>query len=102
MMAAILLRVPTLAYEPNAAPGAGEPAGGQTCWAAAVNFAETAKYFRNAVVTGVPVREEIFAVPDRTLGAEPRLLITAGSNGAKIFNETMPGIAERLLERVPG
>src|SRR5271156_1379149 len=102
MMAAILMRVPTVAYEPNAAPGLANRLVGKYVRAAAVNFPETAGYFRNAVVTGVPVREAIFAVSDKILGAEPRLLITAGSNGAKIFNETMPGIAARLLERGPG
>jgi UDP-N-acetylglucosamine--N-acetylmuramyl-(pentapeptide) pyrophosphoryl-undecaprenol N-acetylglucosamine transferase len=102
MMAAILLRVPALAYEPNAVPGLANRLVGRYVGAAAVSFAETAKYFRNAVVTGVPVREEIFAVPDRAPGVGSRLLITAGSNGAKIFNETLPGIAARLLERVPG
>jgi UDP-N-acetylglucosamine--N-acetylmuramyl-(pentapeptide) pyrophosphoryl-undecaprenol N-acetylglucosamine transferase len=102
MIAAILLRVPTLAYEPNAVPGLANRLVGKYVGAAAVNFAETTKYFRNAAVTGVPVREEIFAVPDKALGSAPRLLITAGSNGAKIFNETMPLIAARLLERVPG
>ncbi len=102
MMAAVLLRVPALAYEPNAVPGLANRLVGKFVGAAAVNFAETAQYFRNAVVTGVPVREEIFAVPDRVLGAEPRLLITAGSNGAKVFNEMLPRIAARLLERVPG
>ena len=102
MMAAILLRVPTVAYEPNAAPGLANRLVGKHVRAAAVNFPETARYFRYAVVTGVPVREAIFAVPDKVLGAQPRLLITAGSNGAKIFNETMPGIAVRLLEQVAG
>jgi UDP-N-acetylglucosamine--N-acetylmuramyl-(pentapeptide) pyrophosphoryl-undecaprenol N-acetylglucosamine transferase len=102
MIAAVVMRVPTLAYEPNAAPGMTNRLVGKHVSAAAVNFPETAKYFRNATATGVPVRDEVFAVPDRTLGAERRLLITAGSNGAKIFNETLPGIAGRLLERVPG
>src|SRR6202453_3966809 len=45
MMAAILLRVPTLAYEPNAAPGLANRLVGKHVGAAAVNFAETTKYF---------------------------------------------------------
>jgi UDP-N-acetylglucosamine--N-acetylmuramyl-(pentapeptide) pyrophosphoryl-undecaprenol N-acetylglucosamine transferase len=102
MMAAVLLRIPMLAYEPNAVPGLSNRLVGRFVGAAAVNFEETAGYFRNAVVTGVPVREAIFAVPDRVPGSAPRLLITAGSNGAKIFNEMVPGIAVRLMERVPG
>jgi len=101
MLAAILKRVPTLAYEPNAVPGMTNRWLGRWVNAAAVNFEQTAKYFRNAEVTGVPVRAEIFALPPRPAGAPPRLLVTAGSNGALIFNETMPKIAAELLETVP-
>ncbi len=92
MMAAILLRVPTLGYEPNAVPGMANRLVGKYVSAAAVNFPETVKYFRNATVTGVPVRDEIFAVPDKSLGPERRLLITAGSNGAKILMRLCPGL----------
>jgi UDP-N-acetylglucosamine--N-acetylmuramyl-(pentapeptide) pyrophosphoryl-undecaprenol N-acetylglucosamine transferase len=81
MLAAILLRIPTLAYEPNAVPGFTNRMIGRRVNAAAVNFADTASFFHNAVVTGVPVRAEIFAL---------------------IFNQTMPAIAARLLDRVPG
>jgi UDP-N-acetylglucosamine--N-acetylmuramyl-(pentapeptide) pyrophosphoryl-undecaprenol N-acetylglucosamine transferase len=48
------------------------------------------------------VRAEIFALPQRPENAAPRLLVTAGSNGALVFNQTMPRIAARLLDRVPG
>ena len=102
MIAAVLLRVPTLAYEPNAVPGLANRLVGKRVSAAAVSFAKTTQYFRNAVVTGVPVRQEIFDIPPRPEGAAPRLLVTAGSNGAKVFNETMPLIVARLLEAVPG
>jgi len=102
MIAAILLRVPTLAYEPNAVPGMTNRLVGKKVRAAAVNFAQTVKYFRNAEVTGVPVRPEIFALPARPVGAAPRLLVTAGSNGAQVFNETMPLIVAQLLEDVQG
>jgi UDP-N-acetylglucosamine--N-acetylmuramyl-(pentapeptide) pyrophosphoryl-undecaprenol N-acetylglucosamine transferase len=102
MIAAVLLRIPTLAYEPNAVPGLTNRMVGKRVSAAAVNFAQTTAYFRNAVVTGVPVRAEIFDLPAKPEGAAPRLLVTAGSNGALVFNEVMPRIAARLLEAVPG
>jgi UDP-N-acetylglucosamine--N-acetylmuramyl-(pentapeptide) pyrophosphoryl-undecaprenol N-acetylglucosamine transferase len=102
MMAAILLRIPTLAYEPNAAPGLANRLVGRFVDAAAVNFAPTVRFFRNAVVTGVPVREAIFHTPPRDLDEPPRLLITAGSQGAKVFNDTLPLIVARLFAAVPG
>ncbi|HEV2647306.1 MAG TPA: undecaprenyldiphospho-muramoylpentapeptide beta-N-acetylglucosaminyltransferase [Acidobacteriaceae bacterium] len=101
MLAAILLRIPTLAYEPNAVPGMTNRWLGRWVTAAAVNFSQTTSFFRNAQVTGVPVRAEIFNLPPRPTDAPARLLVTAGSNGALIFNDTMPKIAARLLEAVP-
>jgi len=110
MLAAVLKRVPTLAYEPNAVPGMTNRRLGRWVSAAAVNFPQTAQYFRNAQVTGVPVRREISAIAPRpkcgpegaAAGSARRLLVTAGSNGAMVFNETMPKIAAELLESVPG
>jgi UDP-N-acetylglucosamine--N-acetylmuramyl-(pentapeptide) pyrophosphoryl-undecaprenol N-acetylglucosamine transferase len=103
MLAAILLRVPTLAFEPNAVPGLANRLVGRWVSAAAVNFEQTRSYFRNARVTGIPVRAEFFAIP----ASEPeqdsvRLLVTGGSQGARIFNKVVPTIAKRLLEGVPG
>jgi UDP-N-acetylglucosamine--N-acetylmuramyl-(pentapeptide) pyrophosphoryl-undecaprenol N-acetylglucosamine transferase len=102
MIAAVLRRVPTLAYEPNAVPGFTNRVLGKRVSAAAVNFPETASFFRNAQVTGVPVRPEIFMIGLKREGDAPGLLVTAGSNGAQIFNEVMPKIAARLMEAVPG
>jgi UDP-N-acetylglucosamine--N-acetylmuramyl-(pentapeptide) pyrophosphoryl-undecaprenol N-acetylglucosamine transferase len=102
MIAALLKRIPTLAYEPNAVPGMTNKLLGKRVSAAAVNFAATAKFFRNAEVTGVPVRPEIFELPARPPGAPPRLLVTAGSQGAQVFNDVMPRIVPGLLRQVPG
>ena len=63
MLAAVMLRVPTLVYEPNAMPGMTNRWLGKYVSAAAVNFAQTTRYFRNAEATGVPVRPEIFGLP---------------------------------------
>lgn len=99
MMAAILLRVPTLAFEPNAVPGLANRLVGKWVSAAAVNFEETRRYFRGAKVTGVPVRREFFeAVKSR---GGKRLLVFGASQGARVFNELMPRIMGRLLEAFP-
>lgn len=102
MIAALLRRIPTLAYEPNAVPGMTNRLLGKRVSAAAVNFAQTAPFFRNAEVTGVPVRPEIFSLAPRQAGAPPRLLVTAGSQGAAVFNDLMPRVAGRLLRQIPG
>jgi UDP-N-acetylglucosamine--N-acetylmuramyl-(pentapeptide) pyrophosphoryl-undecaprenol N-acetylglucosamine transferase len=101
MVAALLLRIPTLAFEPNAVPGLTNRLIGRFVTAAAVNFADTASFFRNAEVTGVPVRPEIFELSSKPLGSPRRLLVTAGSQGAQVFNQTMPRIASALLIAVP-
>jgi UDP-N-acetylglucosamine--N-acetylmuramyl-(pentapeptide) pyrophosphoryl-undecaprenol N-acetylglucosamine transferase len=102
MIAAVLKGIPTLAYEPNAVPGMTNKLLGKRVSAAAVNFDATARFFRNAEVTGVPVRAEIFDLPLRPQGAPPRLLVTAGSQGAAVFNDVMPRIGGGLMRQVPG
>lgn len=101
MLAAIARRYPTMVYEPNAFPGLVNRTVGRFVSAAAVAYDETMPFFRNAVLTGVPVREKIVHAGPLQI-APPRLLVTAGSNGARIFNETLPQIAEALLGEIPG
>jgi UDP-N-acetylglucosamine--N-acetylmuramyl-(pentapeptide) pyrophosphoryl-undecaprenol N-acetylglucosamine transferase len=101
MMAAILLRVPTLAFEPNAVPGLANRLVGRFVSAAAVNLEETTRYFRNARVTGTPVRPEFFAIEPKAAGAARRLLVFGASQGARVLNETMPKIMDRLLASFP-
>ena len=102
MMAAVLLRIPTLAFEPNAVPGLANRLIGKRVSAAAVNFQQTTRFFRNAQLTGIPVRPEFFAVPPLSTHPPPRLLIFGGSQGARVFNDVMPKLAPRLLHAVPG
>jgi UDP-N-acetylglucosamine--N-acetylmuramyl-(pentapeptide) pyrophosphoryl-undecaprenol N-acetylglucosamine transferase len=101
MMAAILLRIPTLAFEPNAVPGLANRLVGKHVSAAAVNLPETTQYFRNARVTGTPVRPEFFAIQPKMPEDAKRLLVFGASQGARVLNETMPKIMERLLEAFP-
>jgi UDP-N-acetylglucosamine--N-acetylmuramyl-(pentapeptide) pyrophosphoryl-undecaprenol N-acetylglucosamine transferase len=102
MVAAILGRVPTLAFEPNAYPGLANRLVGKWVSAAAINFAPAARYFRNPQITGIPVRYEFFHLAPRPAGAPRHLLVFGGSQGARILNTLMPQIASSLLAAVPG
>ncbi|MGA9718559.1 MAG: undecaprenyldiphospho-muramoylpentapeptide beta-N-acetylglucosaminyltransferase [Acidobacteriaceae bacterium] len=101
MLAAFLLRVPMMAYEPNAAPGLANRLIGKHVDAAAVNFEQTRHFFRNAEVTGVPVREAFFSLPERVADGSQHLLVFGGSLGARALNEAMPRIVARLLAALP-
>jgi UDP-N-acetylglucosamine--N-acetylmuramyl-(pentapeptide) pyrophosphoryl-undecaprenol N-acetylglucosamine transferase len=102
MLAALLRRVPTLAFEPNAVPGLANRLVGKRISAAAVNFVPTLSFFRNAELTGIPVRAEFFALPPRPTETAPRLLVMGGSQGARTLNQRMPEIAKALLDAIPG
>ncbi len=102
MAAAIGLKIPTLAFEPNAAPGLANRLVGRYVSAAAVNFAPAARFFRNARVTGIPVREAFFALPPRPADAPPHLLVFGGSQGARVLNRFLPQLLPALLDGVPG
>jgi UDP-N-acetylglucosamine--N-acetylmuramyl-(pentapeptide) pyrophosphoryl-undecaprenol N-acetylglucosamine transferase len=101
MLAALVRRIPTMAFEPNFVPGFANRLVAPYVKAAAVHFPETGKYFRHCEVTGVPVRAAFFAVgrpPDQS----PNLLIFGGSQGAHAINRVVMDSTAELLARVPG
>jgi UDP-N-acetylglucosamine--N-acetylmuramyl-(pentapeptide) pyrophosphoryl-undecaprenol N-acetylglucosamine transferase len=89
MLAAIVTRVPTLAFEPNLVPGFANRVVARYVTAAAVHFEQTKRFFHNARVTGVPVRREFFSIPPRTFSPPGSLLVFGGSQGARVLNQTM-------------
>lgn len=101
MAAAILRRVPTLAFEPNVVPGFANRRIAPFVSAAAVYFEETKNYFRNARVTGVPVRPEFFQLAARPSQSAPSLLIFGGSQGARAINRAMTAALPALREKLP-
>jgi UDP-N-acetylglucosamine--N-acetylmuramyl-(pentapeptide) pyrophosphoryl-undecaprenol N-acetylglucosamine transferase len=100
MAAALMMGVPAMAFEPNAMPGFANRLVGKRVQAAAVNFSSAARWFRNAEVTGIPVRPEFFRLEPPS-GA-PHLLVFGGSQGARLFNNALPQIVCALLDAVPG
>jgi UDP-N-acetylglucosamine--N-acetylmuramyl-(pentapeptide) pyrophosphoryl-undecaprenol N-acetylglucosamine transferase len=102
MLAAVLRKIPTLAFEPNVVPGFANRAIAGMVSGAAVHFAETADYFRHAEVTGVPVRQAFFEVGPRPPGVgNPTLLVFGGSQGAGAINQVMVQCVTALLARLP-
>lgn len=101
MAAALQMKIPTMAFEPNAMPGLANRLVGRRVQAAAVNFPAAERWFRNVEVTGIPVRPEFFTIGSPPPGP-PHLLIFGGSQGARIFNQALPAIVAGLLDSVPG
>jgi UDP-N-acetylglucosamine--N-acetylmuramyl-(pentapeptide) pyrophosphoryl-undecaprenol N-acetylglucosamine transferase len=101
MLAAIVKHIPTLAFEPNVVPGFANRMVARFVSGAAVHFEETAKYFRHAQVTGVPVRQAFFEIPAKR-GGTPTLLVFGGSQGAHAINDAMIRCLPELRRQAPG
>ena len=99
--AALWMRVPTMLFEPNAMPGMANRLAGKRVQAAAVNFPAATRWFRNAEVTGIPVRPGFFELKAPDPQAPPHLLVFGGSQGARLFNQTLPKIMASLLDALP-
>ena len=88
VMAALAKRVPVVVMEPNAIPGFTNRAIGRLAARALISFPETARYFARgkSELTGLPVREEFFAIPPKPRDDRMHLLITGGSQGSRTLN----------------
>src|ERR1700674_1586516 len=101
MLAAVVKHIPTLAFEPNVVPGFANRVVARFVSGAAVHFEETAKYFRRAEVTGVPVRQAFFEIQGKR-GGVPTVLVFGGSQGAPAINEAMIRCLPELRWQAPG
>jgi len=118
MLAAIAKHIPTLAFEPNVVPGFANRVVAHFVSGAAVHFEETARYFRHAEVTGVPVRQAFFEIGEEAKSKSPllpqtarqewgtqgsgTLLVFGGSQGAHAINEAMIRCLPVLQREAPG
>jgi UDP-N-acetylglucosamine--N-acetylmuramyl-(pentapeptide) pyrophosphoryl-undecaprenol N-acetylglucosamine transferase len=99
MLAAVMRGVPTLAFEPNFVPGFANRVVAKFVSAAAVHFDETAGYFRNAHVTGVPIRKDFIEMNGTP--SEPTVLVTGGSQGAHAINDAVAKALPMLKQSLP-
>jgi UDP-N-acetylglucosamine--N-acetylmuramyl-(pentapeptide) pyrophosphoryl-undecaprenol N-acetylglucosamine transferase len=100
MLLASMHLIPTVVFEPNVEPGFTNRVLAGLATRIAVAHDETAARFgRKAVVTGVPIRREFFAIPAKDHRAPFTLLITGGSRGALPINRTVIDALDRLAAR---
>ncbi len=93
MLAGFLLCRRLGIFEPNSYPGLTNRWLGRLVSDIFVNFEATKKFFRNAQVVGIPVRQELVSaekVPSASSSNDPfRILIFGGSQGARGINKTV-------------
>jgi UDP-N-acetylglucosamine--N-acetylmuramyl-(pentapeptide) pyrophosphoryl-undecaprenol N-acetylglucosamine transferase len=91
LLAALWKRIPVVVMEPNAVPGFTHRRLARFVARALVSFPETEACFPKgrAEVTGMPVREEFFAVPPKPRGKILTVLITGGSQGSRALNQAV-------------
>jgi len=89
VLAALMHGVPVVVMEPNAVPGAANRWIARWVSRALISFEETRRYFPNdrTELTGLPVREEFFSMPNKKPAPEFTVLITGGSQGSRTLNE---------------
>ena len=96
VVAARLSRIPTVVHEQNAAPGLANRIAVRLGARAAVSLPDTP--LRDAVLTGNPVRREMFDL-QRTPVEPPLIAIVGGSLGAGTLNDTALGLYDRWRDR---
>ena len=100
MLAAVLRSLPTVVFEPNAEPGFTNRVLAHMATRIATAYeAPTKLWGSKATLTGIPVRQEFFAIPPRTPAEPFHILITGGSQGALVINRTLVDAADLLAAK---
>jgi len=90
MLMAVLKRIPTVIFEPNAEPGfANRRLARFVTRIATAHEGAARQWGRKAMVTGCPVREEFYHVQPKAHQAPYNILITGGSQGALPINRAV-------------
>lgn len=102
VLMAATIGIPTLVAEQNALPGFTNRILSRFVDGAAVSFEEARRFFGvKARITGNPVRQEFFAIPEireHRDGDSVHILITGGSQGARAINDAIVGALPKLRD----
>lgn len=100
MLLAGMHSIPCVIFEPNAVPGLTNRILAHLATRIACGFDHTASLFGSkAVATGVPVRKEFFAIPQKESRQQFTLLITGGSQGSLAINRAVVDSLDHLAAR---
>jgi len=105
VIAGRLLRIPVVSHEQTLVPGLANQIISKFANVLALSFEESKKNYPNVrtVVTGNPIRDEIFnrrGIFNFDKRDLPALYVTGGNQGSHIINQTIFELLPRLLERM--
>jgi len=100
VLAALVKGVPLVIMEPNAVPGFTNRHIARWVSRALLSFEETRRFFPpgRTDVTGRPVRQEFFDLPEKKESSEFTVLITGGSQGSQTLNRAAQQVWPLLRE----
>lgn len=104
VIAAWILRIPVVTHEQTVVTGLANSIIARFATRIAVSFESSLKYFpaKKVVLTGNPVRPEVFEVRSRRYAfssRRPVIYVTAGNQGSHIINVTVAEILPNLLQK---
>ncbi len=106
LVAGIFFRIPIILHEQNSFLGHANYVFSRYAQFIAITFAKTInlddRYKQKIIITGNPVRKELRSLPKRKFNSKPfQLIVTGGSQGAKIFSNLVPNAIKLLVTHHP-
>lgn len=112
VLAGWVLKIPVITHEQSVVPGLATKIISKFARKICVSWPETIQFFpkEKVILTGNPIREEIFDINSRNLGRSipgigrldkklPLIYITGGNLGSHVINEVINQILPKLLDR---
>lgn len=106
VIAAKKRKIPVISHESDYTVGLANKLTAKYCKKVLTSFPETAKTLKNGMFVGSPLRKNIFNTSKQLAlsqfgfsGNKPILLVTGGSQGAKIINQTIRLALKELLAK---